>query len=318
MIMRFLGYFRRRAFASRTHFFPIFSRQAAYIRQASTALTAMMKTSDQSEWRRLEKEVKMCEVQGDAMLAEFYGELYENIVTPVDRDHLQTIAMYIDEFLDNINVSAKSILLYLPDRIDTGLLELAQYIESEADALKEIIAMLMDIRHCFSSITLQCDRISELEHAADDSYEEYIEKHPNVDYEKYYQTVCENAPQETVYYDFCPRDGTQEVWYEEKCKLVENSFWGIRSYMNSLLFLGTAEDQWLLMKRPRETFGEGGNYFLWNPKTREAEVFRETSVSSDGPMSTGYGEVMDIMYSDREILWMDTEEKDGKRRKKIQ
>ena len=141
MIMRFLGYFRRRAFASRTHFFPIFSRQAAYIRQASTALTAMMKTSDQSEWRRLEKEVKMCEVQGDAMLAEFYGELYENIVTPVDRDHLQTIAMYIDEFLDNINVSAKSILLYLPDRIDTGLLELAQYIESEADALKEIIAM---------------------------------------------------------------------------------------------------------------------------------------------------------------------------------
>lgn len=196
MIMRFLGYFRRRAFASRTHFFPIFSRQAAYIRQASTALTAMMKTSDQSEWRRLEKEVKMCEVQGDAMLAEFYGELYENIVTPVDRDHLQTIAMYIDEFLDNINVSAKSILLYLPDRIDTGLLELAQYIESEADALKEIIAMLMDIRHCFSSITLQCDRISELEHAADDSYEEYIgyifqnEKNP-IELMKY-KNIAEN------------------------------------------------------------------------------------------------------------------------------
>lgn len=149
------------------------------------------------------------------------------------------------------------------------------------------------------------------------SYEEYIAEHPNVEYEEYYQTVCENAPQETVYYNFCPEDETQEVWYEEERKLVENSFWGIRSYMSSLLFLGTAEEQWLLMKRPMETFGEGGSYFLWDPKTRETEIFQETSASSDGSMSTGYGEVVDIMYSDREILWMDTEEKDGKRRKKI-
>lgn len=149
------------------------------------------------------------------------------------------------------------------------------------------------------------------------SYEEYIAEHPDVEYEEYYQTVCENAPQETVYYNFCPKDGTQEVWYEEECKLMESSFWGIRGYMNSLLFLGTVEERWLLMWSPRETFGEGGRYFLWNPKTRETEVFRETSVSSDGPMSTGYGEVVDIMYSGREILWMDTEERDGKRRKKI-
>ena len=149
------------------------------------------------------------------------------------------------------------------------------------------------------------------------SYEEYIAEHPNVEYEEYYQTICENAPQETIYYDFCPKDGTQEVWYEEERRLVENSFFGIRSYMNSLLFLGTAGDQWLLMKRPRETFGEGGSYFLWNPKTQEAEVFQETSVSGDGPMSVGYGEAVDIMYSDREVLWMDTEEQDGKRKKRI-
>ena len=41
------------------------------------------------------------------------------------------------------------------------------------------------------------------------SYEEYIAEHPNVEYEEYYQTICENAPQETIYYDFCPKDGTQ-------------------------------------------------------------------------------------------------------------
>lgn len=172
-MMKFTG-FLRKLFASRTHFFPIFSQQAAYIKQASSALTAMMKTSDRAEWLRLEREVKMCEVQGDAMLTEFYGELYENIIAPIGRDYLQTIAMYIDEFLDNINGSAKAVLLYLPNRLDTQLYEIAQYIESEADALKEIIALLDNIKGNFSALTLQCDRISELEHAADDSYEEYI------------------------------------------------------------------------------------------------------------------------------------------------
>ena len=167
--MKFLRYFRRFS-SSKTHFVPIFSRQAGYIKQASSALAAMMKTVDRAEWRRLEKEIKMCEVQGDAMLTEFYGELYENIITPIGRDHLQTIAMYIDDF--------------------------AQYIESEADALKEIISMFGDIKANFSALSLQCERISELEHAADDSYEEFIgdifqnEKNP-IELMKY-KNIAEN------------------------------------------------------------------------------------------------------------------------------
>ena len=177
--MKFLRYFRRFS-SSKTHFVPIFARQASYIKQA-----AMMKTTDQSEWRRLEKEIKMCEVQGDAMLTEFYGELYENIITPIGRDHLQTIAMYTDDFLDNINGSAKSVLLYLPAKIG-----------SEADALKSIISMFGDIRTNFSALSLQCERISELEHAADDSYEDFIgdifqnEKNP-IELMKY-KNIAEN------------------------------------------------------------------------------------------------------------------------------
>ena len=173
IIMTFLRRFRR-LISPRTHFQPIFSQQVAYIRQASKALLQMMRTEDISERKRLEKEVKMCEIQGDAMLTELYEDLYESIVSFMERDHLQTIAMYIDEFLDNINGSAKSILLYKPERIDPQLIELAQYIESEADALKEVITLLIDIKGNFSALTMQCERISELEHAADDSYEEYI------------------------------------------------------------------------------------------------------------------------------------------------
>ena len=164
----------RGLFASKTHILPIYTQQVAYIKQASSALVRMTGTTDPAEWKKLEKEVKLCETQGDAMLTEFYEQLYEGIFTTIDRIDLQAIAMYIDEFLDNINDSAKSVLLYIPERIDTQLVELAQYIESEADALKDLVVSLDNVKANFSNLTLQCDRITELEHAADDAYEEYI------------------------------------------------------------------------------------------------------------------------------------------------
>ncbi|MCM1177049.1 MAG: DUF47 family protein [Bacteroidales bacterium] len=165
---------RRHAFLSKSNLLQIFSRQAVFVADASAALYKMMKSSCRQDWQRLEREVKQYEIQGDAILAEFYEEMYERFVPDLDRDDIQTIAMDIDIFLDQINGSAKSLLLYLPERIDQQLIDLAQYIRSEADALKEIVALMPDIKGNFSAITMQCDRITELEHAADDAYEDYI------------------------------------------------------------------------------------------------------------------------------------------------
>ena len=92
----------------------------------------------------------------------------------VHPDEVLVVAMGMDEFLDQINTSAKSILLYMPDRIDQPLIDLAQYIDAEADAMVNIIRLMSDMKANFSAISMQCDRITELEHAGDDSYEEYI------------------------------------------------------------------------------------------------------------------------------------------------
>ena len=129
---------------------------------------------DVSKWRLLEKEVKACEVQGDALLTEFHEQLYESIMTNILRSDMQTIAMGIDEFLDQINDSAKSILLYMPERIDLQIRDMAQYINAEADALKKMMGLLVDMKKNYAQIALQCERITELEHAADDSFAEYI------------------------------------------------------------------------------------------------------------------------------------------------
>lgn len=169
ILRHFMGFFGRRQ-----HYAPVFAQQATYLQQASEALCSMTETTDPSKWRLLEKEVKACEVQGDALLTEFHEQLYENIMRNIRRSDMQTIAMGIDEFLDHINDSAKSILLYMPERIDMQIRDMAQYINAEADSLKKMMNLLTDVKKNYAQISLQCERITELEHAADDAFAEYI------------------------------------------------------------------------------------------------------------------------------------------------
>lgn len=153
---------------------PMLTQQATFLVMASDVLCRMVDTTDASRWRQCEKEIKACEVQGDALLSELHEQLYEDIVSAVTRSDIQTISMNIDEFMDGINYSAKSIMLYMPQRIDQPVRDLAQYISSEADAIRIMMPLLGELKKNSALIHVQCERITELEHAADDAYAEYI------------------------------------------------------------------------------------------------------------------------------------------------
>lgn len=166
--------FLRRIGSKNHHFMPVFAQQATYLTHASSALCEMTETLDPVRWRKLEREIKACEVQGDALLTEFHEQLFEVILGKLKRSDLQAIAMNIDEFLDTINDSAKSITLYMPKRIDSQIADLAQYAHSEADAIKKLMLLMGDVKKNYAQIAVQCERITELEHAADDAFAEYI------------------------------------------------------------------------------------------------------------------------------------------------
>jgi len=171
--MKFVKIFRR-LLGRKQQYVPVFIQQATFLQQASEALCRMTETMDKSQWRLMEKEIKACEVQGDALLTEFHEQLYESLMSSIRRSDMQTIAMSIDDFLDHINDSSKVILLYSPSRIDVQIRDLAQYIRTEADALRKMMDLLIDPRRNYAQIVMQCERITELEHAADDTFAEYI------------------------------------------------------------------------------------------------------------------------------------------------
>ena len=64
--------------------------------------------------------------------------------------------------------------IYDPRKIDNQLKDLAQLILAEAKSLQKLLPLLGNVRRNAQEITLLCDRITELEHEADEAYEGYI------------------------------------------------------------------------------------------------------------------------------------------------
>ena len=155
-----IGNFFRRFGSQNQLFLSVLTQQATYLLHASAALCEMTETMDPVRWRKLEREIKACEVQGDALLTEFHEQLFEVILRKIRRSDIQNIAMSIDEFLDNINDSAKSIPLYMPKRIDSQIVDFAQYIHAEADSIKKIMLLFGDIKKNYAQIAIQCERLT--------------------------------------------------------------------------------------------------------------------------------------------------------------
>ena len=169
-IVRFL----RNFFHAKRDLTPIFAQQSAFLCQSSEVLLKMLSTNDPDEWKRCQREIKTCEVQGDALLTEFRELLSERLTGSLGRTDLTTVAMAMDDCLDVIKDAAKAVMIYHPQKIDEQLMELATIIRSEAYAIRDLLPLIWDIKRQAASISHQCDRVTELEHAADDAYEEYI------------------------------------------------------------------------------------------------------------------------------------------------
>ena len=164
----------RHLFQGKRDLTPFFTRQADILCQASDTLARMLSNVDPEQWNLRQREVKAFETQGDALLQEFREQLSERLLGSLKRTDLSAIAMSMDDSLDVIKDAAKAVQIYQPRKIDQQLQDLAQLISSEAHALRELLPMLWHIKEMGTAITLQCDRVTEMEHAADDAYEEYI------------------------------------------------------------------------------------------------------------------------------------------------
>ena len=82
--------------------------------------------------------------------------------------------MALDDVLDVVKDASNALNIYQPAKIDPQLQDLSRIILEEGQALRSIFPLLSDIRKNASAIILLADRVTELEHEADEAYESYI------------------------------------------------------------------------------------------------------------------------------------------------
>ena len=156
----------RHLFDGKRDLAPFFTRQAELLCQCSDTLVRlcqcsdtlvrMLENVDPVQWNMLQREIKACETQGDALLQDFREQLSERLMGSLNRTDLSTIAMSMDDSLDVIKDAAKAVQIYKPRKIDQQLRDLAQLIRGEAYALQELLPLIWHIRDKASAISLLC------------------------------------------------------------------------------------------------------------------------------------------------------------------
>ena len=156
------------------HFFPTYLQQAETTQVAAKYLKELVKSDDPEERRLLSRMIKKQETTGDELLREFYFELNEAFVTPFDREDMNALAMAMDKFLDFINHSAKTILMYNPKKIDKQIKEIVDNIHEDANLMMQIFSLMEDIGKNHQQIGELCDRVTQIEHTVDEIYGDYV------------------------------------------------------------------------------------------------------------------------------------------------
>lgn len=172
LLKRFRMLFR----GTRHDFVPILAQQTDFLCKTSSLLVEMFGTDDVELRSGMEKEIKSCEAQGDALLTEFHEMLSARPFIQVNKLDLQAVAMAMDDCLDVIKDTSKAVLIYRPAKLDDQLKDLAQMAksQSQSEVIHDTIPLLVDLRRNLSAVSMACERVTELEHAADDAYEEYM------------------------------------------------------------------------------------------------------------------------------------------------
>lgn len=160
--------------ASGDKIYPYFEKQAECVVRAAGLLATLVRSESVQERNNIYREIKQMETQGDAVLTTLLQEMVELRSAPFDKADVQTLASKLDDFLDMINDCAKRVVIYLPKRIDSQIIELADYIKEDAIVMEQLSSQIKFIGKKPIEILIQCERITQIEHESDDVFGEYM------------------------------------------------------------------------------------------------------------------------------------------------
>ena len=151
-------------------FFPLFESDAQNLVKAAELLKELMSSTEIAEHERLNKEIKDIEHIGDDITVKTYIQLNKSFITPFDREDIHELTANIDDVVDSINGISRRICLYRPKKMIPIYKEMAILIYAGAKEIEAAIHCLKDPVANKVKITLACEKVTSIEHEADELY----------------------------------------------------------------------------------------------------------------------------------------------------
>ncbi len=148
-------------------FYSLFEEVSGNLKRMSELFLVGLKETNRLKRDEMLRTLEDHEHRNDELTHRIFIQLGQNFITPFDREDIHTLTTSLDDVADYIWGSAKRIVNYQMDEIDTTMLEFASIIDQCAAALHRAVHELRNMRE-IRAITDACVLINKLENDADD------------------------------------------------------------------------------------------------------------------------------------------------------
>jgi hypothetical protein len=164
----------RRILPRQLMFFPLFERHATVVLEAAKALRAML--AGNGQLTGLCEEIVAREHVADEIAREVLIGLRTTFITPFDRADIQSLITSMDNSVDQIQQTAKAIMLFEMNTFDAEMQAMAEAIVKCAELAQRAISLLSDVANNAAEINETCLMITRIEGDADETHDRGLER----------------------------------------------------------------------------------------------------------------------------------------------
>ena len=154
-------------------FFPLFERHAEVLVAGARALRDMLKSGDTS--RRC-REVMAQELKADDITREVMVAIRTSFITPFDRADIKTLITSMDDAIDQMQQTAKAILLFEMTSFEPEMQAMADAIVDCAELVQRAVPLLASVATNAMTLNDLCLQITRIEERADDIHDRGLKR----------------------------------------------------------------------------------------------------------------------------------------------
>jgi len=164
-----LGWFKA-IMPKEDRFFPLFVRHATIVVAGAEALRSVLKGGDEVE--HYCKVISDRETEADAVTREVLTAVRRTFITPFDRTDIQDLTSSMDDAIDQMNKTAKTIMLFEMRRFDPQMQQMGDIILQASKLMLEAMPLLESMGKNALRLQAITEEIIRIEDQADHLHDE--------------------------------------------------------------------------------------------------------------------------------------------------